>query len=202
MRLIWTIFAKPASGLGSPSRSSTFAGGAMPAQFTTTRKGASSPARCTAARTCSGSVTSAGANTPPICSARSAPGEEGRSTMTTLAPPSARRWAVAQPSPLAPPVTSALDAAMSMCSPSNDCSTLPGRRLQATWQGSEETNAEPSSDSALIPPIGEPRLKQSERSLWPWGRIARRSRPPAAALRRQVQTGASPQRARSPAARA
>ena len=54
--------SKPASGDGLPSRSSTFAGGAMPAQFTTTRRGPDAAAVATAAATCSGSVTSAGAN--------------------------------------------------------------------------------------------------------------------------------------------
>ncbi len=54
------MFSKPASGDGCPSRSSTFAGGAMPAQFTTTRSGPAAAAVCTAAATCSGSVTSAG----------------------------------------------------------------------------------------------------------------------------------------------
>ena len=40
------IFSNPASGVGLPSRSSTFAGGAMPAQFTTTRSGPAAAAVC------------------------------------------------------------------------------------------------------------------------------------------------------------
>ena len=58
------IFSNPASGEGLPSRSSTFAGGAMPAQFTTTRSGPAAAAVSTAAATWSGSVTSAAANAP------------------------------------------------------------------------------------------------------------------------------------------
>ena len=60
----------------------------------------------TAEATCSGSVTSAGANAPPSSAATSAPADAGRSRIVTEAPAAASRRAVARPMPLAPPVTS------------------------------------------------------------------------------------------------
>src|SRR6476620_204180 len=69
----------------------------------------SSLATSIAACTWASSRTSAGAKRAwsPSSSARAFPLEEGRSTMTTEAPPSCRRRTVASPRPDAPPVTSA-----------------------------------------------------------------------------------------------
>ena len=54
IRLTRMIRSNASSGEGLPSRSSTLAGGAMPAQLTTTRRGPDAAAVCTAAATCSG----------------------------------------------------------------------------------------------------------------------------------------------------
>ena len=122
------------SGDGLPSRSSTFAGGAMPAQLTTTRRGPDAAAVCTASATCSGLVTSAAAKVPPSSAATSEPAEVGRSMIVTAAPAAARRRAVASPSPLAPPVTRAEAPVMSMCSPSNVPQCVAGGiAFQHTW---------------------------------------------------------------------
>ena len=88
----------------------------MPAQLTSTRTGPSSLAASTAAMTCSSSVTSVGANTPPVAASTSLAFSSwwGRSTMTTFAPRSASLMAVASPRPDAPPVTIADAPAMSM----------------------------------------------------------------------------------------
>src|SRR4051794_40656339 len=81
----------------------------MPAQLTSTRSGPSSSAASRAAATAAESVTSAGANraAPSRPAATCSPAELGRSTSTALAPALTSRRAVASPSPLAPPVTTA-----------------------------------------------------------------------------------------------
>src|SRR5690606_6527887 len=81
----------------------------MPAQFTTIRSVPSCSAASSAFDTCCSSVTSAAAKvTPsPSSSAIASPCDEGRSTMTTLAPAPCSSLTVASPSPDAPPVTSA-----------------------------------------------------------------------------------------------
>src|SRR5690606_15528093 len=109
---------------GAPSRSTTRTVPPRPAQCTSARSGPSSEAASRAAVTCSGSVTSAGAKRQPRSAATCSPGEPGRSAMTTFAPPSVSRAAVARPSPEAPPVTSATDPStftvLSSCSQTFD----------------------------------------------------------------------------------
>src|SRR4051812_23072677 len=104
IRLTRTTFSKASSG-STPCLPSTRPGVPMPAQLTTIRNGASPVAVCTACWTPASSVTSSPAKLPPISFARSSPGDEGRSAMTTCAPASASALAVARPNPLAPPVT-------------------------------------------------------------------------------------------------
>ena len=91
-----------------PSRATVRAAQPMPAQLTATRNGdpvavAASTAACTDAS----SATSVRANSPPISSATCLPRFSFRSAMTTVAPAAASTRAVASPSPLAPPETTA-----------------------------------------------------------------------------------------------
>src|SRR3954468_6978423 len=104
IRLIRTTFSNASSG-STPCLPRTRAGVPTPAQLTTIRSGAWPTAVCTAACTPASSVTSRPAKLPPISFARSSPGDDGRSAMTTCAPAFASSVAVASPSPLAPPVT-------------------------------------------------------------------------------------------------
>src|SRR3954447_23549713 len=104
IRLTRTTFSNASSGR-TPCLPSTRPGVPMPAQLTTIRTGACAVAVCTACCTPASSVTSSPAKLPPISFARSSPGDEGRSAMTTCAPASASAVAVASPNPLAPPVT-------------------------------------------------------------------------------------------------
>src|SRR3954468_15651637 len=104
IRLIRTTFSNASSG-NTPCLPSTRAGVPTPAQLMTIRSGAWPTAVCTACCTPASSVTSRPAKLPPISFARSAPGDEGKSAMTTCAPAFASSVAVASPSPLAPPVT-------------------------------------------------------------------------------------------------
>src|SRR3954468_6319335 len=104
IRLTRTTFSKASSG-STPCLPRTRPGVPMPAQLTTIRNGAWPTAVCTACWTPVSSVTSSAAKLPPISFARSSPGDEGRSAMTTCAPASASAVAVANPNPLAPPVT-------------------------------------------------------------------------------------------------
>src|SRR4051794_41779677 len=104
IRLTRTTFSNASSG-STPCLPSTRPGVPTPAQLTTMRSGASAVAVCTACWTPASSVTSSPAKLPPISFARSSPGDEGRSAMTTCAPASASAVAVASPNPLAPPVT-------------------------------------------------------------------------------------------------
>src|SRR3954447_13473612 len=104
IRLIRTTFSNASSG-STPCLPSTRAGVPTPAQLMTIRSGAWPTAVCTACCTPASSVTSSPAKLPPISFARSSPGDEGRSAMTTCAPALASSVAVANPNPLAPPVT-------------------------------------------------------------------------------------------------
>src|SRR3954471_18121059 len=104
IRLTRTTFSNASRG-STPCLPSTRPGVPMPAQLTRIRSGACAVAVCTARWTPASSVTSRPAKLPPISFARSSPGEEGRSAMTTYAPAPASSVAVAKPSPLAPPVT-------------------------------------------------------------------------------------------------
>src|SRR6266571_2875130 len=80
----------------------------MPAQLTATRNGdLVSTAASTAACTDVSSATSVRANSPPISAATCLPAFSFRSAMTTVAPAAASARAVASPSPLAPPETTA-----------------------------------------------------------------------------------------------
>src|SRR3954470_20156910 len=104
IRLIRTTFSNASSG-STPCLPSTRAGVPTPAQLTTIRSGAWPTAVCTACCTPASSVTSRPAKLPPISFARSSPGDVGRSGRTTCAPALASSVAVANPNPLAPPVT-------------------------------------------------------------------------------------------------
>src|SRR3954468_9839132 len=104
IRLIRTTFSNASSG-STPCLPRTRAGVPTPAQLTTIRSGAWPTAVCTACCTPASSVTSRPAKLPPMSFARSSPGDEGRSAMTTGAPAFPTSVAVAKPNPLAPPVT-------------------------------------------------------------------------------------------------
>src|SRR5664279_3316123 len=92
-----------------PSLPTTRPGVPTPAQVTTIRRSPSSVAAAIAACTWVWLRTSAAQKRArsPSSVARASPGEDGRSTMTTAAPPSCSRRVVASPRPEAPPVTSA-----------------------------------------------------------------------------------------------
>ena len=102
------------SACGLPSRLTVRDGGAMPAQFTSTRATpCAASAAATAASTLASSVTSTRVKVPPNARARASPRSASRSNSATLAPPWASMAAVAAPSPDAPPVTIA--ATPSIC---------------------------------------------------------------------------------------
>src|SRR5450631_502746 len=107
-RLMSMTFRKSSRFIG-PFLPTTRPGVPTPAQLTTTRKSPSSWAAEIAACTWLWSRTSAAQKRTlsPSSLARVSPGDEGRSTMTTAAPPSCSRRVVASPRPEAPPVTSA-----------------------------------------------------------------------------------------------
>src|SRR5580704_5746152 len=106
---------KAARSCGDPSRPTVRCAQPMPAQLTTTRSGAPTPAAAsTAARTESASLTSVRANTPPTSSASALPRSSLRSATTTLLPAAASARTVASPRPLAPPDTIAAVALSSV----------------------------------------------------------------------------------------
>src|SRR5450631_1427603 len=108
IRLMSMTFRKSSRFIG-PFLPTTRPGVPTPAQLTATRSSPSSWATAIAACTWASSRTSAAQNRTlaPSSSARALPVDEGRSMMTTAAPPSCSRRVVASPRPEAPPVTSA-----------------------------------------------------------------------------------------------
>src|SRR5450631_1846002 len=108
IRLMSMTFRKSSRFIG-PFLPTTRPGVPTPAQLTATRSSPSSWATAIAAPTWVSSRTSAAQNRTlaPSSSARAWPGDEGRSMITTAAPPSCSRRVVASPRPDAPPVTSA-----------------------------------------------------------------------------------------------
>src|SRR5664279_5303913 len=108
IRLMSMTFRKALRSMG-PFLPTSRPGVPTPAQLTTIRRSPSSWAAAIAACTWASSRTSVAQKRTlaPSSAARASPGDEGRSMMTTAAPPSCSRRVVASPRPEAPPVTSA-----------------------------------------------------------------------------------------------
>ena len=115
IRLTWIARVSLSSGLAVPSRPTSLAPGAMPAQATRMRAGPNAArTAATAASWLAGSTTSQAAAAPSISAATARARSSSLSRTPTLAPSAARRRAVASPRPEAPPVTSAVCPPMSM----------------------------------------------------------------------------------------
>src|SRR3984893_9264810 len=104
IRLMSMTLRKDARSCGVPSRPTVRDAQPIPAQFTTTRSGASwATAASTAAATDPSSDTSVFTNRPPNSAATAFPCCSFRSATTTVAPALASARAAASPRPLAPP---------------------------------------------------------------------------------------------------